>query len=210
MKSFNYKSLLFNLVESIVVMVVGYFLISIPKMFIIITVFTFTREVIGGAKHYKNIYKCMLWSFLVMESLFLVARINFILGVCITVFAGITLSRGGDIPIFEYNNDKDKKKYRELRHYIENNKDTKQLKEFEDLIINFNTKYNDRFKINLYEMYKLIFYEGLSYEKVKKEMNLRDDNHVITNALDMIFICYNTYIDINEQYKQKKEELTTC
>ena len=45
----------------------------------------------------------------------------------------------------------------------------------------------------------------MSYEKVKKEMNLRDDNHIITNALDMIFICFTTYIEEKDYYEKLKE-----
>lgn len=206
MKQFNYKNLLFNLVEFIFVAVVGYFIIPIPKMLFIIAIFTFVRETIGGSKHYKSPYKCMLWSFVVMESLFFITSLDFIVGVCLTIFAGILLSKGGDVAVFEYHNNINNRKYRELNTYIETNKDSEQLRRFEERLVDFNNKYSDRFKINVYEIYRLIFLEKMSYEKVKKAINLRDDNHIITNALDMVFICFDTYIATEEYYKKEESK----
>ncbi len=208
MKGFNYKSILFNVIEFIMIITVGWFILPISIMLLIIAIFTFVRETIGGAKHYKSPYKCMIWSFLIMESLFLVTRIDFLIGICFTIFAGILLSKGGDIAVFEYNNKEDNKKYRELKLYIESHKNTQELKEFENIIINFNKKYDDRFKINLYKIYQLIFYENMSYKDVKKEMHLRDDNHIIVDALDMIFICFDTYVELgNHKNLDKEKEL---
>lgn len=206
MKQFNYKNLLFNLVEFIFVAVVGYFIIPIPKMLFIIAIFTFVRETIGGSKHYKSLYKCMLWSFVVMESLFFITSLDFIVGVCLTIFAGILLSKGGDVAVFEYHNNINNRKYRELNTYIETNKDSEQLRRFEERLVDFNNKYSDRFKINVYEIYRLIFLEKMSYEKVKKAINLRDDNHIITNALDMVFICFDTYIATEKYYKKEESK----
>lgn len=108
--------------------------------------------------------------------------------------------------MFKYCHSKNKKKYRELNQYIENNKNTEQIIRFEEKLVGFNNKYSDRFKINLYEIYKLIFLEKMSYEKVKKEIKLRDDNHIIINALDMIFICFNTYIEEEKYYESLRKE----
>lgn len=60
--------------------------------------------------------------------------------------------------------------------------------------------------MDLYEVYYLIFYKELSYSKVLKELELRNDNHIIINALDMVFICFNTFIELEELKKSEKDK----
>ena len=91
-----------------------------------------------------------------------------------------------------YRKSEDEQKYRELKRYVRKNKNTKQLEEFENILKTVDYKYRDRYKIDLYKMYICVFHENMSFEKIKVEMNLRNDNHIITNALDLIFISFNT------------------
>lgn len=194
MKKFNYKNLIFNLIELLIIVFIGKLLnFKIPMMLIIIATFTFTRQILGGAKHYKSIIRCMIWSILIMEALFWVTNLDFLVGLSLTIFAGITLSQKGDISVFEYNNDEEKRKYREMKKFIVECKDEKVIKNIEDTLKIFSENYKERYKINLFEVYEMYFIENLSFAKMRDRLDIYD-NHKIIEALDMIFMCFNTYI----------------
>ena len=153
--------------------------------------------------HYKSPILCMIWSTIVFCSFFWLAKVNIILAILMTIFEAVVLTGKGDIAdSLMYRKNENERKYRELKEYVSKNMNTNNLKMFEDRIKDFNEKYNDRYKVDLYRIYYLIFYENMSYERVKDEMNLRNDNHIITNALDMIFICFDTYIELEKYYNK--------
>mgnify|MGYP006910886582 FL=1 len=66
----------------------------------------------------------------------------------------------------------------------------------------------ERYKVNLYEVYKLYFLEGKSFGEIIKITDIYD-NHGVTKALDIIFFSFNTYIvTIGEKEQLNLEELT--
>lgn len=194
---FKLPSIIFSCIEAFCIFLCGIcFKLQYTEIISIIVVFVLTRMTAHSPCHYKSLLKCFLWTMLVFCSFFLVVKVNIVISIIVTIFAGYILTENGNIQdSFMYRRKEDDKKYRELKKYVDTYKNTKQIEKFENKIINFNEKFSDRYKINIYEIYKLIFYENMSYEKVKKTMNLRDDNHIITNALDMVFICFNTFIE---------------
>ena len=208
MKGFNYKSLIFNLVEFIIIFIIGYFLIKCPlsKMFVAFAIFVYTKEIIGGSKHYKSPAKCMIWSLLLFVSLFIVIKMDLIIGISMSILAGVLMSKGGDIALFEYRNEDNKKKYREMKKYIEQCEDKKIIEEFEIRLKKIEDSYKDRFKYPYYEIYKLYFLKNSSFKDIKEHLNMYD-NHGVTEALDIIFMIFNTYmIEINEFDKLKEDK----
>ena len=87
-------------------------------------------------------------------------------------------------------------------------KKSKELKKFEEILIDLNKTYMERYKVNLYEVYKLYFLEGKSFGEIIKITDIYD-NHGVTKALDIIFFSFNTYIvTIGEKEQLNLEELT--
>lgn len=208
MKRFNYKSLIFNVAEFIIIFITGYFLIKCPlsNMFIAFAIFVYTKETIGGSKHYKNPIKCMIWSLLLFNSLFVVIKMDLMIGISMSILAGVLMSKGGDIALFEYRNEDNKKKYREMKKYIEQCENKKIIDEFEKRLKKIENSYKDRFKYSYYEIYKLYFLKGSSFKNIKEELKMYD-NHEVTEALDVIFMVFNTYmIEIDEFDKLKEEK----
>lgn len=202
-------SSIFNVIEILAIILLGLIMkVKIEEIIILMLMFFIARITCYKPMHYKSPILCFIWSTLVFASFFLLTKINLTIAILMTAFEAIIATKVGDIKdCTMYRNKEEDGKYRELKQYVENNKNTKELDEFENELKKFSNKYNDRYKINLYEVYILIFYENDTYDTVKKKLGLRNDNHIITSALDMVFICYNTYIDVKEQYKQKKEKL---
>lgn len=208
MKKMNFKSIVFNLAEAIVIFLTGYFIFkcSFERMFIVSILFVYVREAIGGAKHYKSPVKCAIWSFALMESLFIVINTNLIIGICVTILAGIMMSKGGDIALFEYNNADKKKKYREMKNYIRKCENKKIIEEFENRLRKIEDTYKDRFKASFYDIYIMYFLQESTFKEIKNKLNMYD-NHQVTEVLDMIFMIFNTYmIEINEFDKLKEEK----
>lgn len=204
----NWKSLLFNIAELILILLSGYLLkLSIIEILVVVSLFCGVRMITKSAMHYKSWKKCLCWSLFLISSLFILVKVNIFIAICMSIFAAIIISEKGDIKdCFMFERNENKKKYRELKCFVEENRNTEMLNKFENTLKEFNNKYSDRFKINLYEIYYLIFYKKLSYTKTLKEMHLRDDNHIIINALDMIFICYDTYITSENNYAKKESK----
>lgn len=198
-------STIFNIVEVAIIIIMGMLMkVPIEIILILFVLFCIARMTCYKPMHYKSPVLCMIWSTSVFCSFFALANVNVFLAISMTVFGAVVLTGKGDIKdCFMYERNEEKQKYRELKRFVREFKDTEQLKKFEELLKGFNKKYEDRFKINLYEVYYLIFYKELSYAKVLKKMHLRDDNHIIINALDMIFICFDTYIQLENCTKSE-------
>lgn len=197
-------SAIFNMLEILIIILFGKIMqVDFKEIAILMIMFFIARTTCYKPMHYKSPILCMIWSTAIFCSFFLLTKINLLIAIGLTIFEAILLTEKGNIAdCFLYKNKEDEKKYRELISYVETHKNTEQLKRFEERLVEFNHKYDDRFKVNLYEIYKLIFLEKCSYKQVKKQMNLRDDNHIIINSLDMIFICFDTYIVSEEYYKK--------
>lgn len=201
-------SLIFNIVEISIIILLGLLMqVKLDRILILFILFFIARMTCYKPMHYKSPILCMIWSTLVFCSFFWLTKVNILLAIVMTIFEAIILTGKGDIADgLMYRKNENERKYRELKEYVNKYKNTNELKRFENIIKDFNGKYNDRYKINLYAIYYLIFYENMSYEKVKEEMNLRNDNHIITNALDMIFICFDTYIELEKYYKKLNQK----
>lgn len=201
-------SLIFNIVEISIIILMGILMsVKLEQIIILFLLFFIARITSYKPMHYKSPALCMIWSTLVFCSFFWLTKVNIFLAIGMTVFEAIILTGKGDIKdCFMFQKNEDKKKYRELKGFIQNNKNTELLNKFENRLKEFSNKYSDRYKINLYKVYYLVFYKELSYTKVLKELNLRDDNHLITNALDMVFICFDTFVEEEKYYSNLKED----
>lgn len=190
-------STLFNVVEISIIILCGILMkVEIEKIIILFVLFFIARITSYKPMHYKSPILCMIWSTFVFCSFFLLTKVNLILAIVMTIFEGIILTGRGDIrDCFMYRKNENEQKYRELKRYVRMYKGTEKIKKFEYILQTINNKYSDRYKIDLYRMYILVFYEDMSFKKIKDEMNLRDDNHIIINALDLIFMSFNTYIE---------------
>nr|DAV79465.1 MAG TPA: accessory gene regulator B [Caudoviricetes sp.] len=201
-------SSIFNIVEISIIIIIGLIMkVKIEEIIILFLLFFLARITSYKPMHYKSPILCMIWSTLVFCSFFGLSKVNIFLAIGMTVFEAIILTGRGDIKdCFMFEKDENKKKYRELKEFVQDYKDTQILNKFENILKGFNNKFCDRYKVDLYEVYYLIFYKELSYSKVLKELELRNDNHIIINALDMVFICFNTFIELEELKKSEKDK----
>lgn len=203
-------SVIFNLIEFVLIFLLGILSkVSIQEITFLCILFGTVRMDCEKPMHYKSRVLCLIWSSIVFESFFLLTKVNMPIAMILTAFEAMILTKQGDIRnIFMYRND-NSSKYREMKKYIKDEKYNLEINHFEDVLKKLDKKYKERYKSSFYLVYTLYFKEEKSFNEIIKETNLYD-NHAITKILDIIFISFNTYITIYENFDEQKymEELT--
>lgn len=205
MKNFlhNLPSIIFSIIEGIAIFEIGILMqLKYNDILFIMIVFMLIRSSAEKPCHYKSIVKCVIFTMLLFSALFLVARVDFAISIGITVVSAYMLTEKGDIRhTFQHFNKKEEKKYRELEKYIQNNRKSKDLERFENILKNLNISYGKRYKYDFYKIYKLSFLENKTFEEIKSETGIRD-NHGVTRALDVIFMSFNTYLETKKELSE--------
>ena len=130
----NWRSFLFNLSELVLILISGYFLgLSTIEIVIVVLLFCSVRMITKSAMHYKSWKKCLCWSLLLVTSLFILVKVNILIAIIMTIFSALIISEKGNInDCFMYQDKKEEGKYRELKQYVEKNKNTEEIKEGEN------------------------------------------------------------------------------
>lgn len=156
-------SIVFNVAEVLVVFLVGKLLeLSLDIMVIIITVFAVVRMLCKNPLHYKLWYQCFIWTTLFFLSLFVVAKVNIVISICLTIFEAIILTKKGNISdIFMW---KGSTLNKEVFDWVRFNLDNEKLQEYEAKL-----KESDKQK---YYIFKYRFKEFKSYDEISKLMEI--------------------------------------
>ena len=189
----NLLNIVYSIFTAIIIFTIGmlfglkyYNILSIMIIFMVIRSST-------ESYHYESRIKCFIFTILIYTILFLVAKLDFIISVAMTIVASYMLTDKADLNnTFQHFNSKNEKKYREMTKYIQNNK-RRELREFENVLKTLNISYSERYRYDFYEVYNLYFLEEKSFKDIKQITGIRD-NHGVTRALDVIFMIFNTYL----------------
>ena len=76
----------------------------------------------------------MIWSTAIFASFFLLTKVNIFLAMVMTVFAGYVVTEKANLKdmYMYYKSKEDKGKYKEMVEYVAENKDSKEMKIFEE------------------------------------------------------------------------------
>ncbi len=199
-------SVIFNILETAIILSVGYILdMSIYRTLYIIAVFEITRYIVKQSKHYKNPYKCLFWSTTILTLIFIVSKIDIIAGTMSSILGAYMLSGKADIQrnkeynkkagMYLWKKSEDDSKYKFIEKYIEENKDSGQIKNFEIALNNINSEY--------YRIYKLRFHDNKSLKYIANEINISSTARV-TERLDNIQNILLGYVQGNKKELIKK------
>ena len=177
-KYWNLPSIIFNLVETLLILLMAYLLhLVIINTLIILLVFQISRFYFKFPKHYKAWQQCLIWTLIIFTSLFVVARVDITVGVLTTIFSAYILSGKADFTdMYMWNNGKPSK-YQKLYDYIKYNGLNSKLLDLED-----NLK---RYDSQMYMIYKRKFREHKSFEEIREEFDL--ENPRINEILDKVY-----------------------
>lgn len=186
-------SAIFNLIEIAIILGVGLLMeVKLVEIIILFVLFFMTRMTSYKPMHYKSPLKCMVGSTLIFISFFLLTKINLLVAIIMTVFEATMLTGKGDIQDGLLYRKENESKYIEMKDFIQKNKGSEELKGYESVLKNINKQYQERYKMNFYQIYQLKFYENKTFKQIIEETNL-NDNKDVTKALDIISISFNTY-----------------
>lgn len=196
-KLWNIPSIIFNLLETFLILLVGWMLnLNSKDIILIVVLFVSGRIFLKGAMHYKSWKKCLIWTLLLMTSLFILVKIDIYIAIYMTLFSAYIVTERANVKdgYMYYKDVRREGKYREMERFVEDNINSQEVKKFKDKLRKINTIYKDRYKKDFYCVYELKFKEGKSFEEIKQRTNI-SDNHELTKILDIIFITFNMYMD---------------
>ena len=92
------RILLFNIVETITIFMIGLSLkISYNYIIALMVIFFLIRCILGQPKHYKKAYLCFIWSTLTFTSVYLTTDLPLTVNILLTIFTGFIATGKADI-----------------------------------------------------------------------------------------------------------------
>lgn len=185
-------SILFNLLEIAILFLTGYYIVGLPALHIIIplVVFTVCRTATHSAKHYKSPILCAIWSGTVFTTIFYVTKIDFSMGMLLTIIAALTQTGLLDVrELFMWR--RDYSKYQSMQDYIDSHKNDAKLKEFE-----LRLQKADPF---IYRVYDLKFNKKLSFDKISDTLDGMDNRRIV-DYLNCVLLAFNIFFENYPHY----------
>lgn len=184
-KNFLFK-LVFNIVETIIIFMIGKIFNVNPNVIIILmVVFFITRLLCGQPKHYNKWYRCFVWSTLTFTSVYALTDLDLFATILLTIFSGFIATGRADInDIYQWKGTQTK--YADIEEYIKYNSMDSKLIEFEN-------KLQDKDKL-LYLLYKYRFKEKMTFSEISEKLDM--ENPRIVEKLNTIAFSIRIYCGI--------------
>ena len=178
-KYMNLPSLIFNLIETILLIGSAYLLkLGVVNTLLIFLTFQVSRFTFKMPKLYKQWQKCLCWTLIIFVSLFVVARVDILVGILNTIFCAYILSGKADIGDMYMWKPQNESVHQPLIDYLKYNAICDDYLKAEELL-------KQKVDTKTYLIYKRKFIDGYSYERISEEFDM--SNPRIKECLDK---CY--------------------
>lgn len=184
---FNLVSIIFNLVETLLLIGAAYLLkISVRDTLLIFLTFQIARAYFKFPKHYKAWQQCMIWTLIIFASLFCIARVDIVVGIMCAVFTAYILSGKSDIKnIYMW---KKTSAHQDIIDYVKYNYYT------DDAIREFERKLQDRGSALDYKIWEYRFKNGKSFEEISELLDL--DSARIAEIQNSVALSFRLCVEI--------------
>ena len=182
-------NLIFNIAETIVIALIGTCL-DIPIKYIIMILLTFmiTRGCFGKALHFKAWYKCLIWSTLVMLSLFVILKVDLTLSILFAIFNALIMTGRTNIcDMYLWNRKDEPSKYQDVIEFVKYN-------EFNDKLIEFEKKLKEKSDLE-FLIYKYKFKDNKTFAEISELLDYME-NPIIVKHLDKVAFALRLYCGI--------------
>lgn len=171
------KTLIFNIAETLLIILIGK-LLNLPINFIIMIILTFciSRGFLGKALHFKSAYRCLIWSALILLSLFLIVKLDLKISILFTIFSAFIMTGKSNIQDMYLWKPANESKYRDIEEYIKYNEFSNNLLDFEEAL-----KRRDNL---LYLIYKYRFKDKMTFSEMSEKLDM--ENPRIVEKLNQI------------------------
>ncbi len=177
-KYWNVASIIFNIIETMLLIVSSYYLkVSLRDMLIVFFAFQISRAYFKLPKHYKAWQKCLIWTLLIFTSLFVVARVDITVGVMCAIFTAYILSGKSDISDM-YMWSGRISKYDPLRDFVG-------ISPNNPIILDYENYWRVNYPLR-YEIFRYFYRERKSYEEIRNIKDY-DENNIIKNECKSIY-----------------------
>lgn len=189
MEKFKYvfSSLVFNIAETILIFLIGR-LLDLPVNYIIAIMLCFmiSRGCFGKALHFKTWYRCLVWSSLILLSLFLILKVDLTVSILFAIFSAFIMTGKSNICDMYLWKPANESKYLDIEEYVKYNEYSDELLEFEDKV--------KRREPKLYLIYKYRFKDHKSFSEISELLDIPTNR--ITQELDKIAFSLRIYCKI--------------
>ena len=181
-------TLIFNLAETLIIFLSGIALKLEPKYIIMIMLtFMISRGLFGKALHFKTWYRCLVWSTLIMLSIFVLLKVDLVISILFAIFSAFIMTGKSNIKdIYLWNNDGTPSKYMDVAEYVKYNR-------FDDKLLEFEKKLKAMDTIE-YLVYKYRFIDEKTFSEINELLDM--DNPRIVEKLDKVAFAIRIYCKI--------------
>ena len=184
----NWGSLIFNIGETIIIFLIGK-LLNLPIAYIILIMLTFmiSRGFFGKALHFKTWYRCLVWSSLIMLSLFVLFHVDLVVSIMFAIFSAFIMTGKSNInDLYLWKNNNEPSKYQDIMDFVKYN-------ELDDKLVEFENKIKERNNLE-YLIYKYKFKDEKTFTEMSELLDL--DTPRIVEYLDRIAFAIRLYCGI--------------
>lgn len=172
------SSLIFNIAETILIFLVGKILgLETNNIIIVMLCFMISRGFFGKLLHFKTWYRCLIWSLLILLSLFMILKIDLRVSILFTIFSAFIMTGRSNINDMYLWSGK-VSKYDALKDFVSVSPNHPILLEHEEY---WRKNYPVR-----YDIFKLYFRENKTYQEIA-EIKGFDDNTIIKRESATIY-----------------------
>ena len=172
------KTLIFNIAETLLIFLIGVLLkLPINYTLIIMLSFIISRAFFGSALHFKTWYRCLVWSSLILLSLFLILKIDLKISILFTIFSAFIMTGKSNVEDMYLWKQSNESKYKDIEEYVKYNFVSSKLLDFEE-----NLKRKDDL---LFLIYKYRFKERLTFNQISERLDGMENVRIV-EKLDQI------------------------
>lgn len=171
-------TIIFNVAETILIFLVGILLkLEVNNIIMVMLCFMISRGFFGKSLHFKTWYRCLIWSLLIVLSLFLILRIDLKLSILFTIFSAFIMTGKSNIKDMYLWTGKSSK-YDALKDFIA-------MSPNHPIVLEHEQYWIKNYPIR-YEIFKLYFRENKTYQEIA-ELKGFDDNTITKKECATIY-----------------------
>lgn len=172
------RTLIFNVAETILIFLVGRILgLEINNIIIVMLCFMISRGFFGKSLHFRTWYRCLVWSLLILLSLFLILKIDLKVSILFTIFSAFIMTGRSNIKDMYLWSGKTSK-YDALKDFISVSPNNSIILEHEEY-------WRKNYPIR-YDIFRLYFRENKTYQEIA-EIKGFDDNTITKRECATIY-----------------------
>lgn len=179
-------SLIFNIIETLLIFLIGKLLrLPISNIIIVMLTFMISRGCFGKSLHFKTWYRCLVWSAVIMLSLFLILKVDLVVSILFAIFSAFIMTGRSNIEDIYLWKPQNESKYKDIEEYVKYNLMNPDLLNFED-----NLKRRDDL---LFLIYKYRFRDNLTFSEISEKLDGMENPRIVESlnqiALAMRISC---------------------